>query len=345
MKNILLIFAMAFISSYMNTVLGSEDYEAYRQSVIQSIVEKTGDRYDHDYYDEVHDNLVPGTTKENKIAVESALQSIFDEHEGFLQTLFARQTDPEFLPYIQKYEDIKGDALRSDIKIFFSDNLLRTIAGEDQEQDTPTELEEWQIELEEIFRREQIERERQRQRDQQIIGSNYNETVEGSGFCLLGHLVFIDSDVWQILSEIEKGFYLFHEIGHCDLYRVHSGFIMDVSLMNWFFAIMRNPNLTLQRNSNYKYEDIENQNPMCLCNEFGECSNNYCLLVDDNDLNTSYNQSVQAIIDIAKSGNFEPLYQELFSKRPQYYINFQVEFLLNSDYRVIREIAKEPRFQ
>ena len=137
---------------------------------------------------------------------------------------------------------------------------------------------------------------------------------------------------------------LFHEIGHCDLYRDHFAdepSIMVTGWMEWLFLIMRHPNLTLQTNNNYdnSIDLMENPNPLCLCNTSGECSNKYC--IDDSYEDESIYQS---LIDIAKNRNFEPLYQELFSKRPQHYINFQVDPLLEES-RIIEEIAKEPRFQ
>ena len=318
-----------------------ENYEAYRQLVIQNIVEKTGDRRDNDFDHEVHGSLVPGNAQENNIAVEATLQSVFDEHEGFLQTLFARQTDSEFLPYIQKYENIKGDALRPGLKIFFSDRLQETIIEEadreSQEQQEhayfPTEINEW----------EQQEKLRHRQHEQQVIGDFDFAKIENGGACLLWYSVFIDRDVWQMLSEEEKEIVLFHEIGHCDLYRHHSAdepSIMVTGWIEWIFLVTRNPSLTLQRNNNYdnRMNGIDNQNPMCLCNESGECSNKYC--IDENYEDESIYQS---LIDIAKSGNFEPLYQELFSKNIQYNTNVQVEALTTHS-KIIEEISKEPHF-
>ena len=120
-----IVFVMMFCS--LQIALGSEDYEAYRRSVIQNIVERTGDSYD-DYSGEP----VPGSAQKNKIAVEAALQSLFDEQAKFLQNLFARSTNPEFLPYIQEYENLKGSLLRSDIKIFFSESL-QEILNRDKE--------------------------------------------------------------------------------------------------------------------------------------------------------------------------------------------------------------------
>ena len=63
-----------------------ENYEAYRQLMIQNIVAITGNKT-NSYGDDI-----PGSMQESKTAVEAALQSTFDEHEDFLQTLFARQT-------------------------------------------------------------------------------------------------------------------------------------------------------------------------------------------------------------------------------------------------------------
>ena len=313
------------------TTLGLEDYETYRQSVIQNIVEKTGEAKDSS------GEFVSGSIQTNRSAVGATLQSIFDEHADFLQTLFTRQTDSEFLPYIQKYENLKKGSLRSDIKIFFSDRLQEAI-----KEDTEKELREWNEQQEYTPTEwEQQENLRQRQHEQQVIGFDYNfKRIEGYGACILGYLVFMDRDVWQILSEEEKELTLFHEIGHCDLYRDHIAdepSIMSVGLIEWFFLIMRNPNLNLQRNNNYE-GGSENPNPMCLCNESGECSNKYC--VDDNREESLY----QNLIDIAKSRNFEPLYQELFSQNPQYATGFQVKtWTVHS--RVIKEIAKEPQFQ
>ena len=110
---------------------------------------------------------------------------------------------------------------------------------------------------------------------------------------------------------------------------------MSTQMTDWLFVIMRNPNLNFQRNDNYK---DPSQSPMCLCNEYGVCSDNYCLIERYNS-----HDVYQRLIDIAKSRNFEPLYRDLFSIKP-YYINSQVKSFA-FDSRILREIAKELRFQ
>ena len=114
--------------------------------------------------------------------------------------------------------------------------------------------------------------------------------------------------------------------------------IMSANMTDWLFVIVRNPNLNLQRNENYTGY-LSHGNPMCLCNESGVCSNNYCLIEWYNSPDV-----YQRLIDIAKSRNFEPLYQELFSIRPYYTINFQTKDWA-FDSRILKEIAQEPRFQ
>ena len=336
--SILFVSTIVFVTYKTSLSLEPESYEDYRETIIQNIVEITGDRLDYDEFRDSH--LVPGTAQENKIAVEAALQSVFDEHADFLQTLFARQTDQEFLSYIQRYETLKKSPLRSNIKIFFSDRIQEAVK-EYQER----EVREWEEQQEYIYtptEREQQEELRQKQHEQQVIGSEYDfDKIEGSGACILGHLVFMDRDIWQNLSEEEKELTLFHEIGHCDLYRDHSAnepSIMPVGWLEWVFVIMKHPSLNLQRNNNYEGWFPENPNPMCLCNESGECSNNYCVE------STGEESLHQNLIDIAKDRNFEPLYQELFSKKPQDYALFQVDYL-DFESRIIKEIAKEPQFQ
>ena len=174
-----ILFMMLFCSLSVYIAIGSEDYQVYRQSVIQNIFEKTDDPYDD---------------------FRSIFLSLFDEHSNLLKILFARQTESEFLHYIQRYENIKGDVLRSDIKILFSDNLQEAVRADYGIEDLKTE-----------YQKKQEEELREKQRDQQIIGSDYDfDKIKLSGSCLLGHLVFMDRDVWEILSEIEKEIILFY---------------------------------------------------------------------------------------------------------------------------------------
>ena len=116
---------------------------------------------------------------------------------------------------------------------------------------------------------------------------------------------------------------------------------MDVNALDWIFAIVRNPGLNLQRNDNYDRWNEGDASPMCLCNKSGVCSNSYCVFTFDDDKEEEV--YYQSVTNIAKSGDFELLYQELFSKNNENTLFLQGIEHIYLD--ILKEIAKEPHFQ
>ena len=146
---------------------------------------------------------------------------LVNRHSDLFNHLAEIETDPEFLPYVEKYSDLKikftGQPINADIKVVFSNNPLRP--------------------------------------------SNYNESAAYAGTCdWLTRVVFMDRGFWNHYQDNEKmkEAVLFHEMGHCDLNKIHR-WEGDFSLMSagiiGFLLFPHLPTLTDLGYEDYFQED------------------------------------------------------------------------------------------
>ena len=116
--------------------------------------------------------------------VISDFVDVVRRHPDIFNYLAEVQTGPEFLPYIEKYANMKmkltDQSINNDIKIIFSNNPLRA--------------------------------------------SNYSETIVESTTCnLFTRTILVDRGSWNYYQDEKlREALLSHEMGHCDLNRNHS---------------------------------------------------------------------------------------------------------------------------
>ncbi len=117
----------------------------------------------------------------NKYTINNLYQFIGESLDVF-DRIAQLETDPEFLPYIEKYNTLKiqqtGQPINPHVKIVFSRSTLRNL-------------------------------------DYQY----FNTTAFCSKFT---RIIFIDRSSWNYYSEIFREFLIFHELGHCDLNKDHT---------------------------------------------------------------------------------------------------------------------------
>ena len=128
--------------------------------------------------------------------------SIAHKYAPIFNYLTDAQTDPEFLPYLEKYSSLKmeykGQTINTNVKILFSTHPLKT--------------------------------------------SNHLRFVDFSGYCdFFTQVVFIDRGFWEVQQDNERmrESLLFHELGHCDLNRkhffLHENFPSYIQIENYSF--------------------------------------------------------------------------------------------------------------
>ena len=117
------------------------------------------------------------------------------ENSDVFQYLAETTTDPEFLPYLDRYfdlkEELKGPSTDTDITVIFSHNPLKS--------------------------------------------TDHDKFILYSGMCdNLTNFVFIDRGFWNYHSDNEKirEAIISHEAGHCDLDRIHYWNDTDFSFMD-----------------------------------------------------------------------------------------------------------------
>ena len=133
------------------------------------------------------------------------IQDILRPHSDFLfNTLLEIQTDPEFRPYIEKYEALKGQYMGDGGPMPINPNIKVVLTADS-------------------FPRE--------------IG--YDESINGTGVCFYqADLIIIDRGFWEYYrdnDEIRKAI-LFHELGHCDLKQGHGH--NDIMNMTWMDDVL-----------------------------------------------------------------------------------------------------------
>ena len=195
--------------------------------------------------------------KDNDID-EDVIDSFFHlvrENSDVFHYLAEANTDPRFLPYLEKYFDLKekftGQPINTDVTVIFSHNPL--------------------------------------------ILTDHDKSISYSGMCdFFTNFVFIDPGFWDHYNDNEKmkEAILFHEVGHCDLNRTHTWAGNDFSFMdidtlellllpnpgsryNWlFYSMNRNyydSRLIARQDIDKAFEDmyqelfsIENTRRLCL---------------------------------------------------------------------------------
>ena len=110
---------------------------------------------------------------------------IVHENTIIFNYLTDAQTDPEFLPYLRKYSNLKmqykNEPIKADVKVLFSTHPLKQ-------------------------------------------SEHLNRNIDFSGYCgVFNRVIFIDRGFWEAHRDNEKitESVLFHELGHCDLNRKH----------------------------------------------------------------------------------------------------------------------------
>ena len=123
------------------------------------------------------------------------MENILRPHSDLLfNTIPQMQTDPEFEPYIKRYEALKAQytGIHTSIstKVFLSASPLPV--------------------------------------------KDYESSLKKSAFCVLPlDIIIVDRDTWEHYQDEVRQFILFHELGHCDLDQGHnSNHIMDTYKSN-----------------------------------------------------------------------------------------------------------------
>ena len=134
--------------------------------------------------------------------VVSEFVRIVHENADIFNYLIESNIDPEFLPYLEKYSDLKmkykNQPVDADVKILFGSHPLKT--------------------------------------------SDHLKVIRYSGYCdFFSGVVFIDRGFWDVHKDNERvrESVLFHELGHCDLNRkhflLHEKFSFYVQIENFSF--------------------------------------------------------------------------------------------------------------
>ena len=135
--------------------------------------------------------------KDNPIAQDVAddFLHLIRENSNVFHYLAETNTDPEFLPYLEKYfdlkEELKGPSTNTDVTVIFSHNPLKS--------------------------------------------TDHDKSIPYSGMCdHLTNFVFIDQGFWNHHSDNEKikEALILHEVGHCNLNRSHDWNDNDFSFMD-----------------------------------------------------------------------------------------------------------------
>ena len=145
-------------------------------------------------YLSIYDNIDPNVV--NKLAL------IVKRNASIFNYLTEAETDPEFLPYLEKYSNLKmqykNQPIDIDVKVIFGTNPLKT--------------------------------------------SDHHKSMEFSGYCdFFTQVIFIDRDFWEAHQNNERvrESLLFHELGHCDLDRkhflLHEDFSSYIQIENFSF--------------------------------------------------------------------------------------------------------------
>ena len=127
---------------------------------------------------------------------------IVHENANIFNYLTDAETDPELLPYLEKYSKLKmqykNQPINTDVKVLFSTNPLKS--------------------------------------------TDHLNNMEYSGYCsFFTRVVFIDRGFWEAHkgNERVKESLLFHELGHCDLdrkhFRLHEDFSSYIEIGNYSF--------------------------------------------------------------------------------------------------------------
>ena len=125
----------------------------------------------------------------------TGIRDIIRPHSNFLfNTLPEMQTDPEFEPYIEEYEALKGQYMGNGQPISINPNI-RILLGTG----FPRQL-------------------------------NYDESLEDFGLCFSSGLIIIDRGFWEYHQDNDeiRQVVVIHELGHCDLKQEHG----DNAIMN-----------------------------------------------------------------------------------------------------------------
>ena len=126
---------------------------------------------------------------EQNLGLLTDIQDILREHSDFLfNTLPGIQTDPEFEPYIKKYEALKGQYMGDGQSIPINPDIKIVLSAAPFSKDV-----------------------------------SYSENIEGSGLCRHPFLIIIDRGFWEYYQnndEIRQAV-IIHELGHCDLNQEH----------------------------------------------------------------------------------------------------------------------------
>ncbi len=124
------------------------------------------------------------TYDEIKQGVVNEFSRIVHENADIFNYLTEAKTDPEFLPYLEKYSSLKmqykNQPINTNVKVLFSTHPLKT--------------------------------------------SDHLKYVKHSGYCnFFTQSIFIDRGFWKAHRDNERAreSILFHELGHCDLDRKH----------------------------------------------------------------------------------------------------------------------------
>ena len=199
---------------------------------------------------------------DENLGLLTEIQAALQPHLDFISnTLPKMQTDPEFEPYIEKYEALKGQymdnggpmSINSGVKVFLTASPF-------------------------------------------VLAPSYDGILQNSGLCLYeASLIVIDRGFWQYYEnndEIREAV-LFHELGHCDLRQAHGyNYIMS---MLWEDDLLNSQKIDWQA----VYEEffvMREQNKKMICSEenfhlYEQCDPSYredIIYVEQNNNVTAY---------------------------------------------------------
>ena len=196
---------------------------------------------------------------EQNLGLQTEIQDILRPHSDFLfNTLPNMQTDPEFEPYIEKYEALKGQYMGNGQSISIDPNIKIVLTA------SPF-----------------------------VMAPSYDKNLERTGFCLYASdLIIIDRGFWEYYQDNDEAreALLFHELGHCDLKQEHGhNAMMNMAWMDdvltgkaigWhplykeFFRRIyrRNETIVCSEASMHFYERCDSYNKEgMMCDRQGDC--------------------------------------------------------------------------